>query len=120
MLVDGEPLPFNGDVEIVRVVVVDGSTGESVASARAFWSRGYGRGSGYDYTCWSGYRPDTGSFEAVYKGRGDKLEQTWKQVIDELAEKKRQTDLAKAQRDLELAQRQISRLRVGSVSTASE
>jgi hypothetical protein len=108
-LVDGEPHSFNGDVEITEVTVKDGSTGEDIAWGRASWSQGYEKYSGYDYTLWSGYRPDSGSFSVVYKGR-EKVDKTWKEVCDELAEKRRQKDLEKAQRDLADAQKRIASL----------
>ena len=109
-LVDGEPLQFNGDMEVTEVEVVDTDSGEKVAWARAQWSQGYGRGSGYAYTKWTGYRPDTGKFEVVYNGKTQKLDETWDQVIAHLAEKKRSQDLVQAERDLADAQARIARL----------
>jgi len=108
-LIDGDPLQFNGDMEVTKVTVVDGSTGEEVARATAHWSTGYGRYSGYNFTCWSGFRPDVGSFETVYKGRA-KVEETWLEVLEDLREKQAQADLAKAQADLATAQQRLQSL----------
>lgn len=117
-LVDGDPLQFNGDMEVTEVEVVDTDSGEMVAWARAQWSQGYGRGSGYKYTRWTGYRPDTGKFEIVYSGQSKKIEETWDQVLARLAETKRQQDLVQAERDLADAQARVSRL--GSPATGTE
>ncbi len=90
-----------------KVEVKDGSTGEDIAWAYASWSTGYGRYSGYSYTHWHGWRDDVGGkFEAVYSGR-KKLDKTWDEVTAELKEKQRQEELAKAQRDLEDAQKRL-------------
>lgn len=107
-LVDGEPHPFNGDLEISKVEVKDGETGEDVAWANALWSRGFGRYSGYSYTRWSGWRDDLegGTFEVVYSGR-KKLDKTWDEVTAELKEKQRQEELAKAQKDLADSQKRL-------------
>lgn len=105
-LVDGEPHQFNGDLEVTRVEVVDGSTGEQVAWASTTWSVGYGRYSGYDYTRWAGFRPDSGSFEVVYSGR-NLIDKTWDEVTDELKGKHHEAERKKAERDLEDAQKRL-------------
>lgn len=109
-LVDGQPHSFNGDIEIKSVTVIDGSTGEKIAWGTARWSTGYGRYSGYDYTCWSGYRPDSGPFEAVYKGQKTRLDKSWSELTEELNEKRRQKELDKAKRELEEVQSKINKL----------
>jgi len=121
-LVDGEPHPYNGDAEIESVKVINGSTGERVAWGTAHWGTGYGgKYGGYDYTCWSGYRPDTGGFEVVYDSGRKKLDQTWAEVRAQNAENKRQSDLAKAERELADAQARIKRLsEVGSSEPPAE
>lgn len=108
-LVDGEPLQFNGDMEVTKVSILD-PEGEEIANASTWWSSGYGRGSGYSYTRWSGYRPDSGSFDVLYDGGRKKSDKTWKEAIEELAEKRRQMDLAKAKRDMADAQKRLARL----------
>ena len=110
-LVDGEPHPFNGDVEITEVSVIDGSTGDTVAWATARWSSGYEKYSGYNYTCWSGYRPDTGRFEAVYNRGGKKQDESWAEVTDRLREQRRLKDLQKAEKDLASAKSRIAALK---------
>lgn len=109
-LVDDEPHPYNGDCEIRRVSVIDGSTGEEVAWGKAHWSEGYGKYSGYSYTCWSGYRPDTGAFETVYNRDHKKIEESWAEVTQRLTEAKREKELEKARRDLADAQKRIDSL----------
>lgn len=106
-LVDGEPHAFNGDFEIVKVEVKNGATGENEAWGSAHWSQGYGRGSGYDYTHWTGYRPDTGGFDVVYSGRTKVTDRTWDECIGELREKNRARELAKAERELADAQKRV-------------
>jgi hypothetical protein len=106
-LEDGKPHPFNGDVEIQEVKVVDGTTGEKVAWGSALWSTGYGRGSGYKYTGWMGYRPDTGAFNAVYSGR-TKIDKTWDEAIQGLREEQARKDHEKALADLEDAKRRLA------------
>ena len=111
ILVDGEPHCFNGDVEITKVTVKDGSTGEEVAWASATCPgfRDYG---GYSYTRWSGYRPDSGGFDVMYSGK-TKIDKTWDEVYAELTEKRRERELKKAQRDLEDAQGRLASLSKG-------
>ena len=107
-LVDGAPLQFNGDMEVTEVEVKDKSSGEVIAWARASWSQGYGRGSGYSYTKWSGYRPDLeGGFEVIYDGGRKKIDRSWEEVLEEMKEKRRREAEAKAQRDLEDAQKRL-------------
>mgnify|MGYP001122453472 CR=1 FL=1 len=107
-MIDGEPLPFNGDVEVTKVEVKDGTTGEDIAWASAWWSRGFGKYSAYNYTCWSGYRPDIEGFEVVYDRGGKKVDMTWKQLREHLAEEQRKKELEKAQRDLADAQKRVA------------
>ena len=110
-LVDGEPHSFTGDTEIEEVTVIDGTSGEKVAWGKAWWSTGYGRYSGYDYTCWSGYRPDSGAFETVYKGQGrQQIDTSWADIQAGLKEKQRVKELAKAEAKLAEAQAKIKQL----------
>lgn len=108
-LIDGEPHAFNGDAELASVEIIDGSTGEKAAWGKASWSQGYGRGSGYQYTKWTGYRPDTGGFEAVYKGR-ERTEETWEDLIAALASAHQAQELKKAERALAEAKAKIEQL----------
>lgn len=109
-LVDGEPHPFNGNHEVTGVEVTDGSTGERVAWATARWSSGYGKYSGYGYTGWTGYRPDSGSFEAVYNRDGKRIEDTWAGVTNRLKARQAEKDRKKALADLEDAKRRLAAL----------
>jgi hypothetical protein len=110
VLEDGEPHSYNGDLEIRRVSVIDGTTGEEIAWARAAWSEGGGKYSGYSYTCWSGYRPDIGSFETVYNRDHKQIEETWAEVMGRLKDLRQQKELDKARRDLADAQARIENL----------
>lgn len=109
-LIDGMPHQFNGDLEIRSVSVIDGSTGEEIAWARADWSSGYGKYSGYNYTRWHGYRPDIGSFETCYNRDHKKLDESWAEIKARLDESQRQKELAKAEKDLADAQARIAKL----------
>jgi len=108
-LVDGQPLMFNGDMEVTKVSVTD-PEGEEIAFASALWSQGYGRYSGYSFTRWGGYRPDSGGFESVYDSGRKRVEQSWSEVTTDLSEQQRKKDLEKAERDLAEAQSRIARL----------
>lgn len=69
------------------ITITDGATGEKVAWGEVTWPWGYGRGSGYAYTRWSGFRPDTGVFEVIVKGKQGSpvTDKTWDEVVAELA-----------------------------------
>jgi hypothetical protein len=112
-LVDGQPHSFNGDAEILSIKVVDGATAEKVAWGSVHWSQGYGKYSGYKYTCWSGYRPDTGAFEAVYDGGRQRIGRSWHEVTEELRLGQRVKDLTAAERELAEAQKKVTALQGG-------
>jgi len=116
-LIDREPHAFNGDAEIKSVEVIDGTTGEKEAWGKASWSQGYGRGSGYNFTKWFGYRPDTGEFETVYKGR-ERTEERWEDLIAGLAAKHNANELKRAEDALTRAQARMAQLGQSSSSSS--
>ena len=68
------------------IMVTDGSSGEKVAWGEVSWPWGYGRGSGYSYTRWSGFRPDHGAFEQILEGaEGKPTTKTWDEIVAELS-----------------------------------
>jgi hypothetical protein len=98
------------DHELLEVEVKNGEDGEVVAWGKMRWSSGYGKYSGYRFTCWSGYRPDTGEFEHITDKQGNVVEgKTWKQVLAELAAEKAQKDYDDAKRKFEAAQQELNR-----------
>jgi hypothetical protein len=101
---------YVGDGETTEIEIIDGSTGEKVAWGTALWSTGYERYSGYNFTNWRGYRPDTGAFSVVYDRNGKEIDRTWEDVTAELREDQRRKELSQAQRDLEDAQKRIANL----------
>lgn len=102
-----EPLS-TGDIEMTEVEIKDGSTGEVVAWGKMHWSSGYGKYSGYKFTCWTGYRPDTGEFERITDKQGKVIEgKTWKQILAELGIEKAQKDFDEATKKVEEAQKAL-------------
>ena len=110
---DGEPHPYNGDMETRRITITDGSNGEEIAWASLDYPIGYTKPTLYSFTRWSGYRPDIGSFEVVYDRNGCRIERTWDDIIQELDESRRARELKEAQRELEKAQKKIASLTNG-------
>jgi len=117
-LIDGDPHPFNGDLEIKSVSVVDGATGEEIANGSALWSHGYGRYSGYNYTRWMGYRPDSGGFETLYSRDFKLVEETWDVIKGRLDTERAAKDRTKAEKDLADAQARLAKL--GSPDPSTE
>ena len=94
---------------VYSVTVIDGTTGEKVAWGQLHWSTGFGKYSGYQYTCWAGFHPDKGAFEVIHSRDGvDITGKTWMNIMlgmKEAYQKKQVADaekaLAKAQQDLD-------------------
>jgi len=100
--------------ELKGAAVIDGSTGEEVASVMAHWPVGYNRGTEYQYTRWYGYTPDTDFFDVVFDRSGQRIDQTWEEVTATLKEEKKERDKAKAERELKEAQERLAKLQGGS------
>lgn len=89
-----------GDSVLDEVEVTDGADGEMIAWGRM--SRPYlGRSYDYQATRWTGYRPDTGSFESCTK-------EEWEDTLNGLKRKKYEYEISKATTELEKAQKTIS------------
>jgi len=98
-----------GDYELTEVEIKDGATGEVVAWGRMDWSTGYGKYSGYKYTRWSGYRPDTGEFDYIEDQGGKAVtDKTWNELMAEMKKEKAEKDLGEARRKMAAAQRDIA------------
>ena len=93
------------DIELTKLEIVDGSTGEKVAWAEQTWSTGYGKYSGVKYTRWKGYRSDTGDFDEIYDRDGKLVEdKSWSEALAGLQKEKAEKDMDEARRELERAQ----------------
>ena len=68
------------------ITIIDGSTNEKIAWGDIYWSTGYGKGSGYDYTRWSGWKDDK-SFDIIRRGKKVITDKTWEECIEEVKEK---------------------------------
>lgn len=101
----------DGDGGLKSVVVVDGSTGKEIASVSLDWSSGYGRGSGYQATLWSGWIEPGGDEAQIhlheFKGPGE----TWSESIDIIREKDRVRREKEATQKLEAAQKELEHLK---------
>lgn len=112
--------PSEDDGGDISITIKDGSTGEVVASSEVSFAPVWQRGDGYKYTMWTLYingeaAPGRGTFTCqiiegvnVQPRHGKErdvaplkliTDRTWSQLCDELAEGKRQRDIAAAKAD---------------------
>lgn len=99
------------DGGLYAIEVTDGATGEKVAFGKMYWSTGYGRSSAYKFSCWSGYRPDSGAFEVLQSRDGHDLTgKTWQEVLDDLSQEHKAKQVADAQKEVEAARAKLERL----------
>lgn len=102
---------------LYAIEVIDGSTGEKIAWGDTHWPVGYGttdyqkKYSGNRYTCWTGYRPDTGAFEFIRNRSGEPVTgKSWSDVIERLADEQKRGEIVAAQKALEDAQKALQDL----------
>ena len=100
------PTTYEGDPDLERIEVRDGSSGEVIAWAQAEWPKGFGKSESYQATHWTGHRPDVGDFEFFQGPPG----MTWEQLLADLQEKDRAKRKAEAERKLKEATEELERL----------
>lgn len=94
------------------VEIIDGSTGEKVAWGQMHWSTGYEKYSGYQYTCWSGWHPESGAFEIIRaKDGSDMTGKTWAQVLADMQAAYRAKQVRDAEKNLAEAQAKLTALK---------
>jgi len=101
------------DFDIEKISVTDGSTGKEIACASLSYPTGFGKSAAYSFSCWSGFTP-SGPFEVVYEREGKTVvPKAWADVLKEMAEKKRQAEIAEAEKQKAEAEKKLSQLRGG-------
>jgi hypothetical protein len=121
----------NEDGGCIEIKIMDGSTGQVVASSKVTWPPAYQRGDGYKYTKWSLYVQGDRFVEQVIRGVRTSgqhcspttpppieevrvVDRTWQEILDELSKKADRARIAKLEAELEHAKKQLEAVRGSS------
>ena len=98
------------DMHLQGIKVIDGSSGEEVASGTLTWPY-LGQDYTYRYKRWFGFTPE-GWFDIIHQGSTPVTDRTWDEILEGLRQEKAERDLRKAQNELEETAKKLKKLGV--------